>query len=81
MEFFRVYGRVIGLLRAERGLAIMLALANVAVAALQFYEPVLFGKVVDLFSTAREKPVDCLLYTSDAADDYSLCRSRWSPYH
>ena len=43
MEFFRVYGRVIGLLRAERGLAILLALANVAVAALQFYEPVLFG--------------------------------------
>ena len=23
----------------------------------------------------------CLLYTSDAADDNSLCRSRWSPYH
>ena len=22
----------------------------------------------------------CLLYTSDAADDYA-CRSRWSPYH
>ena len=60
MEFFRVYGRVIGLLRAERGLAIMLALANVAVAALQFYEPVLFGKVVDLLSTARDKPVDVL---------------------
>jgi len=60
MDFFRVYGRVIGLLKAERGLAIMLALANVAVAALQFYEPVLFGKVVDLLSTARDKPVDVL---------------------
>ena len=60
MEFIRVYRRVIGLLRAERGLAIMLALANVAVAALQFYEPVLFGKVVDLLSTARDKPVDVL---------------------
>ena len=23
----------------------------------------------------------CLLYTSDAADDPTLCRSRWSPYH
>ena len=23
----------------------------------------------------------CLLYTSDAADDYAVCRSRWSPYH
>ncbi len=38
----------------------MLALANVAVAALQFYEPVLFGKVVDLLSSARDKPVDVL---------------------
>ena len=60
MEFFRVYGRVIGLLRAERGLTIMLALANVAVAALQFYEPVLFGKVVDLLSSAGNKPVEVL---------------------
>ncbi|MBV8190258.1 MAG: glucan ABC transporter ATP-binding protein/ permease [Alphaproteobacteria bacterium] len=60
MGFFRVYGRVIGLLRAERGLAIGLALANVAVAGLQFYEPVLFGKVVDLLSTARDKPVALL---------------------
>jgi ATP-binding cassette, subfamily B, beta-glucan exporter len=55
MEFFRVYGRVLGLLRDERRLAIMLALANVAVAALQFYEPVLFGKVVDLLSNAKNE--------------------------
>src|SRR5689334_6606644 len=55
MEFFRVYGRVLGLLRDERRLAIMLAVANVVVAALQFYEPVLFGKVVDLLSNARNE--------------------------
>jgi len=60
MEFFRVYGRVIGLLRAERALAITLALANVAVAALQFYEPVLFGKVVDLLSNARGRSNEAL---------------------
>ena len=24
---------------------------------------------------------NCLLYTSDAADDMPVCRSRWSPYH
>jgi ATP-binding cassette subfamily B protein len=60
MEFFRVYGRVIGLLRAEKGLAITLAIANVAVAGLQFYEPVLFGKVIDLLSNARNKPVELL---------------------
>src|SRR5512143_1549597 len=60
MEFLRVYGRVIGLLRAERGLAIALALANVVVAGLQFYEPVLFGKVVDLLSGARDRSTDAL---------------------
>ena len=60
MEFFRVYGRVIGLLRDERGLAIALALANIAVAALQFYEPVLFGKVVDLLSGAQGRSTEAL---------------------
>ena len=24
---------------------------------------------------------NCLLYTSDAAGRYAVCRSRWSPYH
>src|SRR6476469_2100289 len=52
MEFFRVYGRGLGLLRDERRLAITLAVANVAVAALQFYEPVLLGRVVDLLANA-----------------------------
>ncbi|SKA40135.1 ATP-binding cassette, subfamily B [Enhydrobacter aerosaccus] len=60
MEFLRVYGRVIGLLKEERGLAIGLALANVAVAALQFYEPVLFGKVVDLLSNAKNETTETL---------------------
>jgi ATP-binding cassette subfamily B protein len=70
MEFFRVYGRVIGLLRAEKGLAITLAIANVAVAGLQFYEPVLFGKVIDLLSNARGRPVDQLW--SDAREILGL---------
>jgi len=60
MEFFRVYGRVIGLLRDEKRLAIILALANVVVAALQFYEPVLLGRVVDLLSNARGRSTDAL---------------------
>jgi len=60
MDFFRVYGRVIGLLRDERWLAIGLALANVAVAALQFYEPVLFGRVVDLLSRAKSETAEQL---------------------
>lgn len=49
--FFALYGRVLGLLASVRGLALWIALANVLVAALQFAEPVLFGRVIDRLST------------------------------
>jgi glucan exporter ATP-binding protein len=50
MSFIRLYARVLGLLSAERNLAITLAIANVAVASLQFLEPVLFGRVIDVLT-------------------------------
>ena len=34
-----------------------------------------------LLELEKECSNSCLLYTSDAADDSTLCRSRWSPYH
>jgi hypothetical protein len=40
---FHVYLRVLGPLRSETRLAVALAIANIALAALQFIEPVLFG--------------------------------------
>jgi Na+-transporting NADH:ubiquinone oxidoreductase subunit NqrB len=52
MHFFRLYGRVLGLLAADKWVAIGLAAANIALAGLQFLEPVLFGRVVDLLSSA-----------------------------
>src|SRR5271163_2834047 len=52
MSFVRIYFRVLGLLRAERRLAVTLALANIALAAAQFVEPVLFGRIVDALSGA-----------------------------
>ena len=52
MHFIRLYARVLGLLAADRWVAIGLAAANVALAGLQFLEPVLFGRVVDLLSHA-----------------------------
>jgi len=64
MEFFRVYGRVLALLRDERKLAITLAFANVVVAGLQFYEPVLLGRVVDLLSNAPGKSNDQLWHAA-----------------
>jgi glucan exporter ATP-binding protein len=52
MSFVRIYIRVLGLLRADRRLAVTLALANIALAGAQFAEPVLFGRIVDALSGA-----------------------------
>ena len=50
MRFFRVYGRVLGLLGRDIRVAGFLALANLIVAGLQFLDPVLFGRVVNLLA-------------------------------
>jgi len=50
MRFFKVYGRVLALLGADRNVAIGLAVASLALAGLQFLEPVLFGRVVDVLA-------------------------------
>lgn len=50
MRFFRVYGRVLGLLGRDIRVAGFLAVANLVVAGLQFLDPVLFGRVVNLLS-------------------------------
>src|ERR1700681_1078432 len=52
MSFGRVYLRVLGLLSADAPLAITFALANIALAAAQSVEPVLFGRIVDALSGA-----------------------------
>jgi ATP-binding cassette, subfamily B, beta-glucan exporter len=50
MSFIRIYLRVLGLLRPDAKLAVTLALANIALAAAQFGEPVLLGRIVDALS-------------------------------
>jgi ATP-binding cassette subfamily B protein len=50
MGFLGVYARVLGLLAPDRWVAIGLALGALALAGLQFLEPVLFGRVVDLLA-------------------------------
>ena len=52
MQFVKLYGRVLGLLAADKWVAVGLTAANIALAGLQFLEPVLFGRVVDLLSSA-----------------------------
>ncbi|MDI3468514.1 MAG: Beta-(1--_2)glucan export ATP-binding/permease protein NdvA [Pseudolabrys sp.] len=51
-----LYIRVLGLLKPNAALAWTLALANIALAAAQFAEPVLFGKVVDTLTRGDGRP-------------------------
>jgi ATP-binding cassette, subfamily B, beta-glucan exporter len=53
MKLIRLYARVLALLGPEQSLAWMLAGANLALAAGQFAEPVLFGRVVDTLAKAQ----------------------------
>jgi ATP-binding cassette subfamily B protein len=48
--FGDLYGRVLGLLRPEGRLVWVVLGANIALALLQFIEPLLFGRVVDLLT-------------------------------
>ncbi|MBR0651724.1 glucan ABC transporter ATP-binding protein/ permease [Roseomonas terrae] len=56
MGFVRLYGRVLWLLGADRPMAWGLGVAALALAGLQFLEPVLFGRVVDLLSRSERMP-------------------------
>jgi glucan exporter ATP-binding protein len=61
MSMLRLYTRVLELLGKEARLGWILAGANLLLAAAQFAEPVLFGKIVDVLSG---KPVTGLFATS-----------------
>ncbi len=53
MDFLRTYIRVLKQLAPERNLAYVLVAANLALAAAQFAEPVLFGRIIDKLTTAQ----------------------------
>lgn len=55
MSLFRLYGRVLALLGSEGRLAWALALANMALAAAQFAEPVLLGRIIDALTNAQTR--------------------------
>ena len=48
MQVFRLYGRVLGEIGRNRRVMVLLAAANLAAAALQFLDPMLFGHVIAL---------------------------------
>jgi ATP-binding cassette subfamily B protein len=53
MSLFRLYSRVLGQLGSDLRVGIMLALANIALAIAAFAEPILFGRIIDLLSSAQ----------------------------
>jgi ATP-binding cassette subfamily B protein len=55
MNLIRLYIRVLRLLGPERKLGWLLAVGNLALAAAQFAEPVLFGKVIDTLAGAQAR--------------------------
>ena len=56
MNLIRIYLRTLGLLAPAARLAWALAIANLLLAAAQFAEPVLFGRVIDTLSLAQTNP-------------------------
>ena len=53
MNMLRVYARVMGTLRPYRRTALLLSLANVVAAGLQFLDPLLFGQVIQMLAGAN----------------------------
>jgi glucan exporter ATP-binding protein len=53
MSVMQVYIRVLGLLRPQWKLVIVLVAANLTLAAAQFAEPILFGRIIDLMTQAQ----------------------------
>ena len=52
MRILHAYRRVLAMLGGDKRLAIILGAANIALAGLQFLDPVLFGRVIGLLSTS-----------------------------
>ena len=54
MRFLKIYRRVLASLGNDTRLAVMLGVANVIVAGLQFLDPVLFGRVIGLLTRSDQ---------------------------
>jgi ATP-binding cassette subfamily B protein len=71
MNFIKLYVRVLKLLGSEARLGWMLAAANIALAAAQFAEPVLFGRIIDALASAQAKSA------APAWSDLSILIAAW----
>ena len=71
MTILRLYARVLGLLGPQIRLGWVLAFANVALAAAQFAEPVLFGRIIDS-ARSRARPGARVVVVSSTSTGRSL---------
>ncbi|MGE0226154.1 MAG: glucan ABC transporter ATP-binding protein/ permease [Acetobacteraceae bacterium] len=60
MRFLKIYGRVLGLLGRDLRVAWLLAGANLMVAGLQFLDPILFGRVINMLTQSGQSTPDAL---------------------
>ena len=58
MNILRIYVRVLAMLGSEKRLAIMLVLANLALAVAAFAEPILFGRIIDTLTKSAGNPAN-----------------------
>ncbi|MBA8885398.1 ATP-binding cassette subfamily B protein [Dokdonella fugitiva] len=77
MPMLRIYFRVIALLAPEKWLAVMLALANLALAGVYFLEPWLFGKVVDALAAPEKQGAWRLIWAWAGAGLGGVAASVW----
>ena len=56
MNILRIYFRVLAMLGAEKRLAVVLILANLALAIAAFAEPILFGRIIDTLTRSAGNP-------------------------
>ena len=64
MRILHIYRRVLSSLGADRRLAVVLGLANILLAGLQFLDPLLFGRVIGLLSNSANLPRPVLRRTA-----------------
>ena len=60
MRILTAYRRVLSMLGADKRLAVLLGVANIVLAGLQFLDPVLFGRVIGLLTNSDTTPHDRL---------------------
>ncbi len=60
MRILNAYRRVLSMLGGDKRLALVLGVANIALAGLQFLDPLLFGRVIGLLAASDTVPRDVL---------------------